>query len=880
MKRNGNAIFYVLSVLLVTTLSIGASGGFKEFSQNIIRFGSGAGARSIEFDSSSNASRAIISADPANNELNINNKTIVNNRLEAVSTTQASKPYPTMTEAQRDLLSAVSGDTIFNSTSNQLNIFDGTAWNLVGGGGIAKWEASKDYKTDDVVWYIGDGKIYRALSDFTSGGSFNPANWSELSDKYYTDNDGTLKESGNKFVEKSFTYDGYPEYSDTSVWTTGNGAFNVGTGGTAVVKSTTPAELIDGTSVWKITGANQNDWARISYTLPQVSSTDTLQHGVLFKYKVSSDDDWEVRVNCDTEEKIGLAEAKLKSNSTRFASDYNTQIGCSTGYIGLQCVNAAGCSDILFTKMRVDDDAKVVKGFYQNNGILLQDNGGETITVSDNIPFNGTSTGWNSSDDDYTVQFANSIVTVKGNIAYNSASADLYADLYVNGSLHRAITSIQGTNGAYVQFTYLSRKGEFNRGDKLSIRGKAGTLAAGLPFSHYLTINESSETDGTVYASAENRSDILAEYSNNGGEVLGTGDNIPWATQVVDTASAWTGSSYNIKETGIWSFFGQVALNTTNNYEIYLYVDNVFKATISKVNSASSVPFGFTGHFNEGQSVSFRLSTGATLNNASSHRIYISKQAVNIDNYIIENPQGEFFTQEKVLASNHTSVGDVSGLTITGLEVGSQYILTGSTRLYGTTSGDNVLRFMSGANNTGTLYGASSNSDSATGDDIPTMSVAIIFTAQSSELYAYHTSTSSLYGNGGKDYTFLQVTKLPKSLGVDLAKQVVTNHVLGGVEYEVKGKLWDGKQVYARSWETSINMTPDTIYDIATTDTNLEIIRIECYGKAGTDWYHMESSIATNTRGFVRYASDTGNIRVVNGGANFTQQKTTIEYVK
>lgn len=50
------------------------------------------------------------------------------------------------------------------------------------GGGLDKWVTATEYEIDDVVWLEDDNKIYRATVAHTSGISFNPANWQELSD--------------------------------------------------------------------------------------------------------------------------------------------------------------------------------------------------------------------------------------------------------------------------------------------------------------------------------------------------------------------------------------------------------------------------------------------------------------------------------------------------------------------------------------------------------------------------------------------------------------------------------------------------------------------------------------------------------------------------
>jgi hypothetical protein len=49
-------------------------------------------------------------------------------QYEAVSTTLASKPCPTMTTAQRNLLTPSAGDCVYNSTTNEQNTYNGSQW--------------------------------------------------------------------------------------------------------------------------------------------------------------------------------------------------------------------------------------------------------------------------------------------------------------------------------------------------------------------------------------------------------------------------------------------------------------------------------------------------------------------------------------------------------------------------------------------------------------------------------------------------------------------------------------------------------------------------------------------------------------------------------
>lgn len=105
--------------------------------------------------------------------------------FDTFSSNHGTRPCPSMSEVQRDLIAApASGLCIYNTTANKLNVYDGTQWGEVGGGGLSAWLTATDYKTGDVVHE--SDKIYRALSDHTSS-SFNTdytsnGYWTEMSD--------------------------------------------------------------------------------------------------------------------------------------------------------------------------------------------------------------------------------------------------------------------------------------------------------------------------------------------------------------------------------------------------------------------------------------------------------------------------------------------------------------------------------------------------------------------------------------------------------------------------------------------------------------------------------------------------------------------------
>ena len=72
--------------------------------------------------------------------------------LETFSTTQGSRPWPTMTEAQRDAISSpAEGLTVFNSDTSKINIYSGSSWGELsgsGGSGGKNYFTGGDFESD------------------------------------------------------------------------------------------------------------------------------------------------------------------------------------------------------------------------------------------------------------------------------------------------------------------------------------------------------------------------------------------------------------------------------------------------------------------------------------------------------------------------------------------------------------------------------------------------------------------------------------------------------------------------------------------------------------------------------------------------------------
>lgn len=103
--------------------------------------------------------------------------------FDVFSTTKGARPFPTMTEGQRDAITPfLEALFVWNTDTKQLNVWDGSAWALVAGGGgegggLSEWTANAQYAANDTVFETGSNRILRAKTDFTSTGAFDFANW-------------------------------------------------------------------------------------------------------------------------------------------------------------------------------------------------------------------------------------------------------------------------------------------------------------------------------------------------------------------------------------------------------------------------------------------------------------------------------------------------------------------------------------------------------------------------------------------------------------------------------------------------------------------------------------------------------------------------------
>jgi len=875
-------IFGVLSLVFAISLSVFAVGGFKNFSVDTMRFGgSPAGLRTLSFDEKEDGNTAKITVDPANEQFSFNNQVNILDKLFVDTVLEASRPYPAMTETQRDALTPAAGEIIYNTTANQINFYDGSAWTLVGGGGLDRWAATEDYKTDDVIWLADDNKIYRALSDFTSGGSFNPSNWTELSDQFYDNLDGTLREAGYKFQEKSFNYKGYSEFNDVAVWSIGNAAeFGTGAGGTAVTKTTAALELLEGSSSWKLTGATQNDWVSISYTTPDYIQNLGARHAATVRYLTSVDGDWEERVKCDSTHKIDSNNATgLVASEGKLHIDYGVDKSEASCEVGFQCVNGAGCADLVFANLRYTDDDKQVVPFTVS----------QVGTYSGFIGING------SNQLQYRNELANDdtglfrIENVDHTRYVFEKEADFVATVAVNGSSAKFTTlRLYNAGGTEIlkELNYstaggtapLSMTTKAQVGDYLVVTDDSAPNPYQDNITNYFSVTATAQSSGTVNSSDTQDSDWLPET-----KVL-TGHLNAGFTGIA-TDLTFTDLDTSAKYMLLHNVSANIASGSLNSKQANYIIYNGSTPMIYGDNATSDV---YNFKTTSGPSKIFTPETGTvTLNVTLLENTFIDKDKtylqlvklpkLDIENFIIENYDGSFESETKQLGSDFGGTGTASNLTF-NMTVGDRYLVTGNIqhRQLSTSQYEHQGYLRDGATVVKSLFKRGGSSSGLL--DITDNSVAEVFIAQTTSLTVEVDYASNVNFNGSSSH--LTLTKLPTQLGLDQLGQVVTNVPTNGAETAVKGQFRGGKQLYIRSY----TIAPTTV---AVLLDNIGL-GLTVYSMAGT-WFNgatQQRSLPYSGAGgslsmYGLYDNNTGNIYLqIDGSVSTAGATLDFEYTK
>jgi hypothetical protein len=227
-----------------------------------------------------------------NNYLKIGNKLANQStaQLEVISTTKGSIACPKMTEVQRDAISSpATGLCVFNSTTNKLNTYSGTAW-----------EPSGLIISASAPLSVASGTLSISQANTTTNGYLSSADWNTFNNKEPTVTKGNLTEATSSVLtitggtgavigsgasilvkQSGTTQSGYISSTD---WNTFNNKFNspLTTKGDLLAYDTANARFAIGTQ-GQILSANTNTGTGLEW-IDQPSVSPLTTKGDIYTY--------------------------------------------------------------------------------------------------------------------------------------------------------------------------------------------------------------------------------------------------------------------------------------------------------------------------------------------------------------------------------------------------------------------------------------------------------------------------------------------------------------------------------------------------------------------------------------------------------------------
>jgi hypothetical protein len=170
----------------------------------------------------------------------------------------------------------------------------------------------------------------------------------------------------------------------------------------------------------------------------------------------------------------------------------------------------------------------------RGNWVRGENNAGTSLTASatdiDFIEVTDTASAWDG--DSYTVQESNSKIDISAGVHFTTASTRELA-LYKNGTLYANLET--GYTSSKPTARYLSSRGEFAKGDVLSIRSEAsGTLDTSNTVEHYLNIVEEYPDTG-VYLGSFAQPTCYVKDVKSSGTNGGTATSGAWRARDLNT---------------------------------------------------------------------------------------------------------------------------------------------------------------------------------------------------------------------------------------------------------------------------------------------------------------------------------------------------------
>lgn len=335
---------------------------------------------------------------------------------------------------------------------------------------------------------------------------------------------------------------------------------------------------------------------------------------------------------------------------------------CNEIKIGFQVTTLNNGAVLRFDEFEGSSNPFVFKNLMDSNKILLSNNGGEVITANtENIVFNGSGTGWNGTNYEYTTQRSDSKITLTGSVRSSANIKRL--EVYKNSTLYKSLNGVNEGSFGTGQFSITLLGGDdYVAGDVLSIRTTDGLTLVSSSTGHYLTILEEYEAEHVVTPAKSNLNTIGLE-GNDGRVITVSTEDVHFN----GTGNGWTSIGdthyYTVQEdNSIINIKGMLRFTANGNRYTQIAVNGTnYRATSTGVTSVLH-PIEYTsarGEFSEGDQISIRVgTTGGTLSNVTSDH-YLN---------VVESKDAVFLNAapiQKTMIISHEETSGTNGGTFT-----------------------------------------------------------------------------------------------------------------------------------------------------------------------------------------------------------------------
>lgn len=500
-------------------------------------------------------------------------------QIVASTTSNGNRPCPTMTEAQRDAISSpVLGDCITNSDTSSLNIYDGTAWGAVGGGGQGGINYIEQYNAESSIT---DWVTYADVAGVNAvdgtGGTANITWTKNSSSPLIEANDFKLTKDAadrqGEGVAVPFTIDS--GYQSNKIYI----SFKYDASSASYDDDDIRIQVYDVTNsrLIRVNGEDLKGTTKGNYLGWFQSSADSTSYRLIFHISSTNASAYDVYFD---NVQVGPREVSYGSAIT----DWQPYTPTFTGFGTVTNIN--------IEYRRVGSNLEI-RGRYLTGTTTATE---ARISLPNNLVSSDTLTPTLQKVGDIT--FGNASASVGYLLAEPTQS---YLTYSLQSSSNAGLTKLNGTSLA---------------------SNNTHSIEARVPIKGWSSNSIQSEDIG-------NREIRVRGAGNGGGLINALVDNIDF-TEVEDTTNSWNGTTFTAPETGDYEINGIINISpASSTWGIFSYINGVLYKLIGYVASSSVyVPISGTVNLIKGDTLTFRSNNTITLfNDAAGHHIHIQKLA-------------------------------------------------------------------------------------------------------------------------------------------------------------------------------------------------------------------------------------------------------------